>query len=36
VASLVLLIVFAVRYVVRSVTRLFQRARGLVAGPRLT
>jgi Domain of unknown function (DUF4126) len=36
VASLVLLIVLAVRYVVRSVTRLFQRARSLVAGPRLT
>ena len=36
VASMVLLIVFAVRYVVRSVTRLFQRARGLVVRPRLT
>jgi Domain of unknown function (DUF4126) len=36
VASLVLLIVFAVRYVVCSLTRLFQRTRDLVAGPRLT
>jgi Domain of unknown function (DUF4126) len=36
VASLVLLIVFAVRYVVHSVTRLFQRARAVVTGPRLT